>query len=248
MTALDTNLTVKDKCSICFENISEEESKNTRKNECGHQCCHQCLIKYLKMEINEKHLKIKCFSLRCKAYLSEDFIKSSLANDRVLLNQYIKNFQKKPVVPLPQINVYINNAPHSKKCCECEWVVGDCNRIDMFCSIINYLDEPKDICRIVIANILVFFFGSLFLYYYNYSGAFGRESWKGCKMYFLNFFGIIMGFSYFITYIFYWFLLNIIVVPLILYVHIFESDSWIRRGNLGFYMILVWYTEYHDDD
>lgn len=114
----------------------------------------------------------------------------------------------------------------------------------MFGSIINYLDETDDICRIVIANILVFLFGPLFLFYYNYFGAFGREGWRGCKMYFLNFFGIIMGFSYFIWYVFYWYLFNIIALFPILVISCVNK----MRANLGCFMFLIWLTEDHDDD
>lgn len=249
MTDSDTKIPVVEKCSICLEPIPEEENSHYKNNECGHFCCKVCLIEYLNMQINEKHKKIQCFSLGCNTYLSDSFIKSSLADYTSILERYTGNSNKNPIAPPPQVKkpiiVYIpNNRRRSKKCCECDWETGDCNRLDMFGSIINYLDETDDICRIVIANILVFLFGPLFLFYYNYFGAFGREGWRGCKMYFLNFFGIIMGFSYFIWYAFYWYLFNIIALPPILVISCVNK----MRANLGCFMFLIWLTEDHDDD
>ena len=249
MTDSDTKIPVVEKCSICLEPIQEEEAAYYKNAECGHFCCKVCLIEYLNMQIKEKHKKIKCFSLGCKTYLSDSFIKSSLTDYSSLLDRYTGNSHEKPIDhPLPQVNKpiidYTHNNHHSKKCCECDWETGDCNRLDMFGSIIYYLDETDDICRIVIANILVFFFGPLFLFYYNYVGAFAREGWRGCKMYFINFFGIIMGFSYFMFYDFYWIVFNIIAFfPLLL-----VSCLSTIRGNLECFMVLIWFTEDHDDD
>lgn len=62
-----------------------------------------CLIEYLNMQINEKHKKIQCFSLGCKTYLSDSFIKSSLADYTSLLERYTGNSNKNPIAPPPQV-------------------------------------------------------------------------------------------------------------------------------------------------
>ena len=100
----ESKLTVIDKCSICMQLISKEVNPHFINNECNHQCCKKCLLEYLKMEIKEKHLKIKCFSIGCQTYLSDAFIKLSLVDDSSLFNQYISNFPKFPVVPIPQMD------------------------------------------------------------------------------------------------------------------------------------------------
>ena len=72
------------------------------------------------MEIKERHLKIKCFSIGCPTYLSDAFIKSTLDNDYSLLHQYTELFPRNYVIVVPGMNQNSNNAHHGTRyCCNC---------------------------------------------------------------------------------------------------------------------------------
>ena len=77
-------------CTVCFEEIDEEE-KNYNALPCGHICCTQCWINYLKSLINDAKVeKIKCIEHKCSEILSEEFIMKHIDNDQKIVDKYKK--------------------------------------------------------------------------------------------------------------------------------------------------------------
>jgi hypothetical protein len=108
----DFNLIVKQKetflCTVCFEEIDEEE-KNYNALRCGHICCTQCWINYLKSLINDAKVeKIKCIDHKCNEILPEEFIMKHIETDQKLIDKYNKF----------KARAEIFNNPNKKQCPE----------------------------------------------------------------------------------------------------------------------------------
>ena len=77
-------------CSVCFEDIKEEEIKENSLP-CGHLCCINCWYNYFKTLIKEAKVEeIKCIKYGCKQIIPEDFILKYIKNDKKLISKYHK--------------------------------------------------------------------------------------------------------------------------------------------------------------
>ena len=117
------NLIIKNKetftCSVCFDDIDEEE-KNYNDLPCKHICCTQCWINYLKTLITDAKVeKIKCIDHKCTQLLSEEFILKHIEKDDKIVEKYQK-FKKR---------AEIINDPNKKQCPK-----PDCD---------SFLEKPK---------------------------------------------------------------------------------------------------------
>ena len=116
------SLILKNMCSICFENIQEEEKKENYLP-CGHICCNNCWTNYFKTLIKDgKVEKIKCVEHYCKQIIPEEFIFKYIKNDKNLIEKYqkfkiraeiIKNPNKKQC-PKPDCESYLEKSPDTK--------------------------------------------------------------------------------------------------------------------------------------
>ena len=77
-------------CSVCFEDIAEEERKPNSLL-CGHVCCKSCWNSYFKTLITDAKVEeIKCVEHDCKQIIPEDFILKYIKNDKKLTSKYNK--------------------------------------------------------------------------------------------------------------------------------------------------------------
>lgn len=84
-------------CPICIEQITD--IKSLVKLECEHVFCLTCFSEYIKEEINNLRVPIKCPDYNCKELIEEEFLKQYLFPD--LLNKYNKFIKKKRIIEIP---------------------------------------------------------------------------------------------------------------------------------------------------
>ena len=114
------NIVLNSVCSVCFENIIEEE-RNQNSLPCGHLCCKSCWTNYFKTLINDAKVEeIKCVEHDCKQIIPENFIFKYIKNDKKLISKYNKF----------KIRAEIIKDPNKKQCPK-----PDCQ---------NYLEKSKN--------------------------------------------------------------------------------------------------------
>ena len=109
-------------CSVCFEEIQEEEKKSNSLP-CGHYCCKNCWTTYFKTLITDAKVeKIKCVEHECKQIIPEDFILKYIKDNKKLMEKYqkfkiraeiIKDPNKKQC-PKPDCPSYLEKSPTTK--------------------------------------------------------------------------------------------------------------------------------------
>ena len=77
-------------CSVCFEDVIEEERK-PNSLPCGHLCCNSCWTNYFKTLITDAKVEeIKCVEHDCKQIIPENFIFKYIKNNKKLMTKYNK--------------------------------------------------------------------------------------------------------------------------------------------------------------
>ena len=85
------NIILNNACSVCFEDIKEEEERKLNSLPCGHLCCKSCWTNYFKTLITDAKVEeIKCVEHDCKQIIPEDFIFKYINNDKKLISKYNK--------------------------------------------------------------------------------------------------------------------------------------------------------------
>ena len=113
---------IRNECSVCFEEIKEEEKKSNSLP-CGHICCQNCWTNYFKTLITDAKVEeIKCVEHDCKQIIQEEFILKYIKNDKKLISKYkkfklrieiIKDPNKKQC-PKPDCESYLEKSPDTK--------------------------------------------------------------------------------------------------------------------------------------
>lgn len=115
------------KCTICFQEISDEKSENY-KLPCGHLCCYNCWYEYIKGELLKSlGTPLHCFSFKCTELLSEDFILSFIDGETELIDKYeqlkiriaIYESNDKKFCPHPNCSSYLEKKEGEDKYVKC---------------------------------------------------------------------------------------------------------------------------------